>query len=80
MIVFNVFLPLFKGNPEIKVKIFSPNGTDEAGSYCNLNCLEMAKKKMINTNMEAATFFDISAVRKAKHLKKNNLYQVNKYQ
>ena len=37
-------------------------------------------KKMINTNMEAATFFDISAVRKAKHLKKNNLYQVNKYQ
>ena len=39
MIVFNVILPLFKGNLSLKVKIYSPNGTDEAGSYCMLLCI-----------------------------------------
>ena len=33
MVVFNVISPLFRGYPEIKGKIFSPNVTDEAGSY-----------------------------------------------
>ena len=36
MIVSNVTSPLFKGEPEIKVKNPRSNGTDEAGSYCNL--------------------------------------------
>ena len=35
MVVFNGIPPHFKGKPEIKVKIFSPNGTDEAWSYCS---------------------------------------------
>ena len=34
MIVFNAISPLFKGDPEIKVKIFSSKGTDEAEFYC----------------------------------------------
>ena len=42
MIVFNVISPLFKGKPEIKRVIFSPNGTDEAGFYLSGECIRLA--------------------------------------
>ena len=52
MIVFNVISPLFKGEPEIKVKNL---GTDEAGSYC-MN-IDLARKCVHQDANEGGGFF-----------------------